>query len=145
MAINPKFIGKKYEPTTYKVCKEKIEEYATAVGDLNPLYLNEEVAKQSEFGKIIAPPTFAAIYMRKSAAKALFDPEIALNLSMLVHGEQEFEFFDVVKDDDIITTEGEVANIYEKKNLDFIEFLMTSKNQEGKVVCKGKFTFVIRR
>lgn len=33
--------------------------FARAIGDLNPLYVDEEAAKRSEFGGIIAPPTFA--------------------------------------------------------------------------------------
>lgn len=144
--IDKKYIGKKYEPVVYEVGKEKIKEYANAVDDLNPLYLNDEYAKNSKYGRIIAPPVFAVVFSKDVVAKVLLDPELALNLPMLVHGEQEFEFHKVVKSGDVIITEGEIADIYSKpeKKLEFLVFKITSKNQEGEIVCIGKYTFIVR-
>lgn len=148
MPVDPKFIGKTYPPVTYEVSKEKIKEYALATGDLNPLYINEEESKKSPYGGIIAMPQFAVVYAREILAKGLFDPELALNMPMLVHGEQEFEFFKVVKPGDKITTTSKIANIFQKQgrsgSLDFVVLESESKNQNGELVSKGKWTFVIR-
>lgn len=144
MAVDTKFIGKKYPPSTYEIGKEKIKEYALAVGDNNPLYLNDEKAAASKYGGIIAPPTFAVVFGKEPVGKMLLDPDLALNLMMLVHGEQEFEFFKVIRPGDVITTAGEIAEIYEKKGKSFISMLTTSKNQNGEDVCRGKWMFVIR-
>ena len=143
--IDPKFIGKKYSPMTYEVGKEKIKEYARAVGDLNPLYVDEEQAKSSQYGRIIAPPLFAAIYARELLQNWALDPELSLNLPMIVHGEQEFEFFKVVKAGDVITTEGRIAEIYEKKGLDFIALETISTNQRGEKVTRAIWRMIIRR
>ncbi len=146
MAVDKKFIGKKYPPVEYEVCKEKVKEYATAVGDLNPLYLDEQMAKQSRYKGIISPPMFAVVYTKDAIAQAMFDRELALNLSMLVHGEQEFEFVDVVKPGDTIVTDAYIADIYEKSDKDFVVVGGVSKEKSrGTVVTKGKWTFVIRR
>ncbi len=151
MPVDPKYKGKKYLPAyKYEVGLEKIKEYAMAVGDLNPLYINEEEAAKSKYGGIIAPPTFAAVYARGPAGQALFDPELSLDLPMLVHGEQEFEFFEVVKPGDVILTEGEILDIFEKTSstgtLDFVVVGSTSRRKKDqKVVCTGKWTFVVRR
>ncbi|MCL0038025.1 MaoC family dehydratase N-terminal domain-containing protein [Thermodesulfovibrionales bacterium] len=143
--IDAKFIDRKYPPVTYEVCKEKIKEYARAVGDLNPLYVDEEQAKSSQYGRIIAPPLFAAIYAREALENWIFDSELSLNLLMMVHGEQEFEFFKVVKAGDVITTEGRIAEIHEKKGLDFISLETISTNQQGEVVTMAIWKMVIRR
>jgi hypothetical protein len=45
--------------------------FARAVGDYNPVYFDEESAKASEVGGIIAPPTFVQ-------AAAQFDPDYGL-------------------------------------------------------------------
>lgn len=148
MPVNPKYIGKTYPPIIYEIGKEKIKEYALATGDLNPFYTNEEEAKKSKYGGIVAMPQFAVVYARELLGKALLDPELALNLPMLVHGEQEFEYYQVVKPGDVITTVGKVANIYQKQgragSLDFVVLESESKNQNGELVSKGKWTFVIR-
>jgi acyl dehydratase len=144
LAIDTKFLGKKYPPHVYEIGKEKIKEYARAIGDFNPLYLNDEKAKASKYGGIIAPPTFCVVYAGGPIGEMLMDPELALNLMMLVHGEQEFEFGELVRAGDVITTDSEISEIYEKKGKWFISSDTVSKNQSGKLVCKGRWTFVIR-
>lgn len=146
MAVDKKFIGKKYPPVEYEVCREKIKEYATAVGDLNPLYIDEQKAKQSPYKGIVSPPMFAVVYTKDAVAQAMFDRELALNLPMLVHGEQEFEFVGVIRPGDVIETEAYIADIYEKSDKDFVVVGGTSKKKsDGTVVTRGKWTFVIRR
>jgi acyl dehydratase len=74
-----------------------------------------------------------------------FDPELNLNMAMLVHGEQEFEFFEVVKAGDSITTGGRIRDIKNKEKLDVISVELESKNQHGRLVCRGIYTFVVRK
>jgi acyl dehydratase len=64
---------------------------------------------------------------------------------MIVHGEQEFEFLKVVKSGDTITTEGHIAEIYEKKGLDFISMETISTNQQREIVTRALWKMVIRR
>ncbi|PIU65693.1 MAG: hypothetical protein COS84_06575 [Armatimonadetes bacterium CG07_land_8_20_14_0_80_40_9] len=144
--IDHKFVGKKAPLAKYEIGKEKIKEFALATGDKNPLYLDDDYAKDSKFGGIIAPPMFAVVYAKEPVGDMLLDPELGLNLMMLVHGEEEFEFLEIVRPGDVITTEGWIGNIYEKeeKKLDFIVLETVSSNQEGKIVCKAKWIFVIR-
>ncbi|HOO90821.1 MAG TPA: MaoC family dehydratase N-terminal domain-containing protein, partial [Syntrophales bacterium] len=73
------------------------------------------------------------------------DKELNLNLFMLVHGEQAFEFCDVVRAGDVITSRGEIIHIENKETLDVVTLLGESVNQAGTMVCKAVFTFVIRK
>lgn len=143
--IDERFIGKKYEASEpYDICRTKIREYANSLNDRNPLYVDSKAAGESEFGRVIAPPPFAVVYGGEPAGRMLMDSELALNLPMLVHGEQDIEFFEVVGKGDEITSVGEITEIYSKKNLDFISIVVESKNQDGKLVARAKYTFVIR-
>jgi len=143
--IDNKFLGKKYEASdSYDIARTKIKEYAMSLIDHNPLYIDRKVAEKSEFGRVVAPPTFAVVYGGEPAGMMLMDGELKLNLAMLVHGEQDIEFFDVVGQGDEITSVGEITEIYEKKGLDFISITVESKNAEGKLVARAKYTFVIR-
>ena len=76
MLIDHSFIGKEYSPISYEMGREKIKEYARAVGDLNPLYLDEDAAAGSQFGDIIASPAMAALFRLPGAWLSLrTDPE----------------------------------------------------------------------
>ena len=53
---------------------------------------------------LVAPPMFAAVYAGPAFAAAMRDPELGIDLTMLVHGGQEFEWGPLVVAGDQITT-----------------------------------------
>ncbi len=145
MGLDARHIGREYGPLTYEVGKEKIKEYARAIKNEDPHYMDEDFAKNTKYGGIIAPPTFAVVYVGMLAEPFFLDKELDLNLFMLVHGEQEFEFYDVVRAGDVITSKGEITHIENKEKLDVVTLVGKSVNQDGTMVCKAVFTFVIRK
>ena len=144
MSINPKFIGREFKSTSYVVGQEKIKEYALAIGDKNPLYIDSEFAKKSKYGTIIAPPMFVVVFARDAMFNLFLDDKINVNMSRLVHGEQEFNFHKIVKANDSIKTTSTIKNIYSKNNNDFIELETKSYNQNNELVVDGLWTFIIR-
>lgn len=144
MLIDTKFIGHEYEPVTYVIGQEKIKEYALAIGDLNPLYIDPGFAKKSKYGSIIAPPMFVVVFAKEAMDKLFSDKELNLQVSRLVHGEQEFNFHKIVKTNDTIKTIGKIKNIFSKGNNDFIELETKSYNQNNELVVEGLWTFIIR-
>jgi acyl dehydratase len=145
MSIDTKFLGKTYPTHTYEVGKEKIKEYAKAIKNLDPHYLDDDFAKKSKYGMIIAPPTFSVVFGAYLIEPVFTDKELNLNMAMLVHGEQELEFFEVVKTGDSITTTAKISDIKNKEKLDVISVELNSKNQHGKAVSRGTYTFVVRK
>ena len=112
MPLNADAVGKVYPPYTYEVGKEKIREYAFAVGEDNPVYFDREQAEAAGFRDVPAPPMFAVVYSSRSVAPALFDPEVGMNFAMMVHGGQEFAWSDLVYAGDTITTTASVPVSY---------------------------------
>jgi acyl dehydratase len=142
--IDKKFVGKEYPAKEYEIGREKMKEYAAAISDMNPYYHDKEFGKRSKYGDNIAPPNFAAVYNLMGCADMFFDPELKLNMAMLVHGEQEFEFLKPVKPGDQITTTGKIVDIMQKGSNDLVVFEARSVNQDGDLVTIGRATFVIR-
>ena len=145
MSIDTKFIGKTYPTHTYEVGKEKIKEYAKAIKNPDPHYVDDDFAKKSKYGTIIAPPTFAVVFGAYLIEPVFTDKELNLNMAMLVHGEQELEFLEVVKAGDSVTTSAKIVDIKNKEKLDVISVEIKSKNQHGNDVCRGIYTFVVRK
>jgi acyl dehydratase len=142
--IDSKFIGKEYSAKEYEIGREKMKEYAAALSDMNPYYHDKEFGKRSKYGDNIAPPLFASVYNLMGCADMFFDPELKLNMAMLVHGEQEFEFLKPVKPGDVLTTSGKIIDIQQKGSNDLVTFEARSVNQDGDLVTIGRATFVIR-
>jgi acyl dehydratase len=83
-------------------------------------------------------------YAVRPFAKACTEPELAIVLLRLGHGEQEFEFFEVVQPGDVLTTTGKTTDISAKKNLDFLTVDTESHNQREALVVRARWTAVIR-
>jgi acyl dehydratase len=137
-------IGKSYEPVSYAVGREKIREYASAVGETNPLHFDVEAARAAGYADVVAPPMFAVVFAGRAVGPALFDPEVGLNFAMMVHGGQEFEWGPVVVAGDEIATTASVKDISERGGMAFFVFESRSENQRGETVCVGTWTNIVR-
>jgi acyl dehydratase len=144
MAVKEELKGKTYSPFEYEVGREKIREYARAVGETNPVYLEPEAARAAGFGNVVAPPMFCVVYSAGALGPAVLDPELEINLAFMVHGSQEFEWFEPVVAGDAITTSVTVKDIYEKNGMQFYVWESNSMNQEGKATVKGIWTNIVR-
>jgi acyl dehydratase len=85
VAVKTEAIGKTYPATTYAVGREKVREYAWAVGETNPLYVDVEAARAAGYADVVAPPMFAVVYAGRSITPALFDPEVGIDFPNMLH------------------------------------------------------------
>ncbi|MBW5480895.1 MaoC family dehydratase N-terminal domain-containing protein [Streptomyces bambusae] len=93
MALDQSFVGRTYPPTDpYEVGREKIREFAEAVGDSNPAYTDPDAAKELGHPDVIAPPTFVFAITFKAAGQVVQDPQLGLNYDRVVHGDQKFAY-----------------------------------------------------
>ena len=144
MPVNQAAIGKQFPAFAYEVGKEKIAEYARAVGEDNPVYFDRDKAREAGFRDVPAPPMFAVVYSSGAVAPAIFDPDVGINLAMMVHGGQEFVWGEPVVAGDVITTETNVKDISEKRGMGFYVFESVSRNQDGQEVVRGTWTNIVR-
>ncbi len=85
MALNHDRIGAEYPTFRYEVAREKIREYATALGETDPRYF-------SDGDDCVAPPTFAACFTLAKGGEAVFrDPDLGTHPT-LVHGSQRYVY-----------------------------------------------------
>src|SRR5713101_4753533 len=148
MPPNRELIGRETKPTTATVLAEEVKAFAEAIGDENPLYVDDGAAKRSSFGGIVSPPTFP---IRIGAAAG--DPDLFLaldlNYASLLHAEQEFEWFRPLTAGETVTLTGRVGDMYEKPGksgiLDFVVMEQIAKDEKGEVVCVAKTTLISRR
>jgi acyl dehydratase len=137
-------VGRTFAPVTYAVGREKVREYARAVGETNPLHLDPDAARAAGHADVVAPPMFAVVYASPAVTPVFFDPEVGMDFARMVHGAQEFAWGPLVVAGDEITTEVEVADISERAGMGFYVFESRSDNQDGARVCTGTWTCVVR-
>ena len=144
MAPKTDAVGKTYPPVNYAVGREKVREFAAAVGEENPLHHDLDAAREAGYADVVAPPMFAVVFGGRAMAPALFDPEVGIDFSRMVHGGQEFVWGPPIVAGDEIATEVEVKDVSERGGLQFFVFESRSTNQDGETVCTGTWTNIVR-
>jgi acyl dehydratase len=136
--------GKSYPPFEYEVGREKIREYANAVGETSQIHFDRKAAQEAGFRDVVAPPMFAVVYSAGSIGPPVFDKEIGIDYMRMVHGGQEFVWAEPVCAGDTITTETTFKDFSEKAGRKFYVFESVSKNQDGQEVVHGTWTNIVR-
>lgn len=144
MPVQTNAVGKEYRPFEYEVGREKIREYASAVGETDAIYHDRAAAQAAGFRDVVAPPMFAVVYSAGSVGPAVLDPDVGLDLMRMVHGGQEFVWSEPVCAGDTITTTTTVRDIYDKDGKGFYVFESVSRNQDGAEVVRGTWTNIVR-
>jgi acyl dehydratase len=142
--VRTEAIGKQWPAATYEVGREKIREYAHAVGEDNPVHHDPEAARSAGFRGVVAPPMFAVVYSAPAVGPAILDPEVGIDFAAMVHGGQSFEWGEPVCAGDEITTTATLDEAYEKDGKGFYVFESVSVNGEGEQVVRATWTNIVR-
>jgi len=144
MALNVDLVGKTYPPQTYEVGREKIREFAAAVGDTNPAYHDVESARALGHPDLVAPPTFAVVVTRGPQLAVIEDPDLGLDFSRVVHGDQKFEFARPIVAGDVLTTTASVSAAHTRAGNDFLTIRSDVADADHAFVASVFATLVAR-
>jgi acyl dehydratase len=144
MALNVDLVGRSYPSVTYEVGREKIREFAAAVGDRNPVYHDVAAARSFGHGDLVAPPTFAVVVTRDPQLSVIEDPELGLDFSRVVHGDQRFEFTRPIVAGDVLTTTASVDAAHTRAGNDFLTIRSEVTDDDGQPVVSVFATLVAR-
>jgi len=139
----------------YEVTKKDIRRFAQAIGDKNPLYVDEEYAKKTKYKKIIAPPLFChAFAFEDVPAEDLredglpIEVDVPLPVKRAIGGASSFEVGEPISPGDTITATKKLVDIYKKTGktgeLYFIVIDTVYRNGKGAMVAREKATYIQR-
>ena len=150
-----KLIGLSSEPSVSEVEKGAIQRFAIAVDDPNPLWTDEEYAKKSRYGGIIAPPGFFGWPAKAQWTFGMGGPMADVlaeftkaGFPIVLDGGMAYEFFIPVRPGDTLVSTAKVTDIYERAGRAgtslFGTIETTYVNQNGDIVAKGQATLIGR-
>jgi len=143
--LDHSLIGRQYPlPTPYVVGKEKIREFADAIKDDSLLYRDSDAAKAAGYSDVIAPPTFAVLLSMRAQRTVVDDPELGLDYSRVVHGNQEFAHHRPIQAGDELVTVVHIDDIKARMGNDFLTVRMEISTTEDERVCTATSTLVAR-
>jgi acyl dehydratase len=132
-------MGKTYPDTApYLIGREKLREFATAIGDFSPVFHDLDAAAALGYSDLPAPPTL------KAMATAMFDPELGLNYALVVHGEQGFEYQRPLQAGDEVVVKSFISDITSRGRNEFLTTQADVVTLAGELVVTTRSTIVSR-
>jgi acyl dehydratase len=143
--LDKSLIGRESEPVVVDVERGSILRFADAIGDPNPIYVDEVAARGAGYPALVAPPTFpAALTMNER-----FRHSLDLGTRMLLHSEQQIEYGRAVVAGDRVTIKSRVADVQERAGasgpMDILVLEDEGRDAQGALVFRTRATLVLRR
>ena len=120
--------------------------FCQAIGESNPIYHDESVAKRAGYRSIPVPPTFAFTIIMEANQSFMILDDLGIDKTRTMHGEQQFAYHADICAGDVITGRQKVIDQYEKKGgaLRFIVTEIRLENQLMQHVSDLRTTIVVR-
>ena len=145
MREQSELVGKTYPPSEpYEVGREKIREFADAIGDQNAAYRDIEAAKALGHPDVIAPPTFAFVIAFRASAAAVSDPDVGIDYSRVVHGEQRFAYTRPVRAGDRLVATARIDSLKVAAGNHILGTAIDLTTEDGEHVATAYSTIVAR-
>jgi acyl dehydratase len=144
MAIDPSAAGRVYPSQPYDVSREKIREFADAVGDPNPAYRDRAAARSLGHPDVIAPPTFPFVLTFRASRRLIDDPELGIDYSRVVHGEQRFTHHRPIRAGDRLVATTTIDAARSVAGNDLLTARVDLATEDGEAVCTSLSMLVAR-
>jgi acyl dehydratase len=142
--LNQSLKGKEYNEVSFTVDRDHVIRFCDAIGEDNPIFRDEAAAKAAGYDGQIAPPTFITALQIQTSGQVVMDQELGLNYSMVVHGEQEYEYTRPLRVGESLTAIPRIADIYFRGRNEFLITEAEIKDETGDVLCVARSTILSR-
>lgn len=121
MPLDQSFAGRVYPPhPVYQVGREKIREFATAIGATDPIHHDPAAAQAAGYPDVVAPATFLTIPATAANRQIVLDPSLGVDYSRVVHGDQRFAYARPVVAGDDLVVHASIDEILSRGGHDFL-------------------------
>lgn len=143
--IDPSAAGRTFPATApYEVSREKIREFAAAIGDTNPAYSDAAAARKLGHADVVAPPTFATVLTLRVVESVLADPELGVDWSRVVHGQERYAYAAPILAGDELTTTATIESVRSVAGNDMVTLRADVATSAGEPRVTATSMLVIR-
>jgi len=144
MPLNHALVGREYPSLTMEVDRETVARFADAIGEDGAVFHDASAAKAAGFPEQLAPPTFPTRMQIAVSASVAADPDLGLDYTRVVHGEQAYEWLRPVHVGDVLTATPRIADIRSRGPLEFLVVESEIRDAGGEVVVRARTTLLSR-
>jgi acyl dehydratase len=145
MPLNPDLVGKTYDEIEFTVERDRVNQFADAIGEQDPVFRDPEAARAAGYPEQVAPPTFVTVIQLMTSGQVVLDQELGLDYSRVVHGEQSYRYERPLYVGDAIRATPRLAAIQAKKSNEFLTIEAEVHDAKtGELVLTARSTLISR-
>jgi acyl dehydratase len=145
VALNLSHVGYTYPPAeAYLVSREKVREFAAAIGADEPYYRDPAEARKLGYPDLVAPPTFPAVVTGAATDQLREDEGLGLDFSRVVHGDQKISYTRPIHAGDRLVSRCTIEDITSRAGHEFLTFRIDIADEAGAPVASVSTRFVVR-
>lgn len=145
MSVNLEFVGREYPETPpYEVGREKLREFAEAVGAAHPAHHDVAAARAAGYPDLVAPPTFAVVVAQRAEKQLIADPAAGIDFTRVVHADERFTHHRPICAGMQLVTVLHVDSIVERGGLAMITTRAEIAADDGAAVATVVSTIAVR-
>jgi acyl dehydratase len=144
MGLNESLKGKEYQEVSFAVERDRVIQFADAIGEDDPVFRDPVAARETGYPEQIAPPTFVTVMQIMTTGQVVLDQDLGLNYSLVVHGEQEYEWRRPVLVGDVLSATPRIADIYARGPNEFLVIEAEIRDRAGETVVVARSTLLSR-
>lgn len=140
-------IGREYPPFTIEIEKGMLRLFAEAVGETNPIFLDEGLAREAGYRSLPAPPTYGFCLLQMNGRETFAHlMDLGVDLGRLLHAEQAFRYHRVLCAGDKVTCWLKIEDIYEKKGgaLEIVVEEARLTTEDGALAVELRNVWIVR-
>ncbi|MCU1594979.1 MAG: acyl dehydratase [Frankiales bacterium] len=145
MAISPSIVGTSTPPVTMTVERGRLQLFAKAIGQSDPLYVDVAAARAAGHPDLPVPPTFLFGLELERPNPFAWIEELGVDMPSVLHGSQSFDYTTMAYAGDVLTAVSTITDVYDKKG-GALEFLdrVTHITRDGDPIATLTQTTVVR-
>jgi hypothetical protein len=129
VSLNEASQGKTYPPVAFEIEEQRVRAFASAVAHAGAG----------------VPPTFATVPEHAAGmANVIADPDLGLDLSKVLHGEQEYEWIRPLRTGETVTAETVIESIRGRASMRFLTLRTLLRDQAGETIVIARSTLIVR-
>jgi hypothetical protein len=129
VVVSPDVEGSMYPPVRFRVDEMRVRAFADAVGQRGPG----------------VPPTIVTVpEIEAGLDHVVSDPRLGIELSRVLHGEQEYRWSRAVVVGETLTASATIEGVRERGGMRFLTLRTEVVDEAGELVASGRSTLIVR-
>jgi acyl dehydratase len=134
-------VGSETVPVVYDIERGAIRKFARAIGDPNPIYVEESAAREAGYRGVVAPPTFVRLLVPGPESRPFPEP-----FQRVLDAGSTYRFEEPLITGDRVTVVSKLADVFEKQGrlgtMLFKVREISYRNQAGIVAAVQRSTII---